>query len=57
MNRLVMRRAPGANRHAAVTQLAKEAGALRQTWMLEDYAAQVRAVRRYDLAVRVFLAR
>jgi len=36
---------------AVMTEIAKEAGALRQTWMLEDYAAQVRAVRRYDVAV------
>lgn len=35
---------------AVATEVAKEAAALRQTWSLEDYAAQLRAVRRHDVA-------
>lgn len=37
---------------SVATQVAKEAGALRQTWFLEDYAAQLRATLRHDVAAR-----
>jgi len=35
---------------AVMAEIAQQADALKQTWILEDYAAQVRAARRYDVA-------
>ena len=37
---------------SVATEVAKEAKTLRQTWTLEDYAAQLRAALRHDVAAR-----
>ena len=37
---------------SVATEVAKEAKAFRQTWTLEDYAAQLRAALRHDVAAR-----